>query len=85
VALNDYLNGFSSQGHTIQAIAHRSVIRIVPSLSTPVGFVSAAFASAAETASSPAGICANSIAVFRSLLLPASRLASQGGAVNFLH
>jgi uncharacterized protein (TIGR03437 family) len=81
-SLSGYLKGFSVQGHTIQA-SLSGIIRIVPGLTAPAGFVSAAFANSAPSASSPAGACPNLIDI------PDQALAGQSapagvGAVRFL-
>jgi len=81
-SLSGYLNGFSAQGHTIQA-SLSGVIRIVPTLTAPAGFVSAAVASSAQSASSPSGACSNLIDI------PDGTVAGQSaptkvGAVSFL-
>jgi uncharacterized protein (TIGR03437 family) len=81
-SLSGYLNGFSAQGHTIKA-SLSGVIRIVPALIAPAGFVSAAFASSMQSASSPSGTCSNLIDI------PDGAIAGQSappkvGAVSFL-
>lgn len=57
VVLDDYLAGFSAQGHTIQGKV-RSALTVAPSMVAAGGFVVASATSAAASAAGPAGPCA---------------------------
>ncbi len=81
-SLSDYLNGFPSQGHTIQG-ALSGVIRISPGSIDSAGFVSVAFASSAPSGASATGACANQLDI-SDPAVAGQAAATKVGAVRFL-